>query len=179
MSKFGIFMTAFVIVGIGAIIVVRNANEGPQEPTVGTQHPSLGQQHLQQIDAKHEAYNSQLPSSGPHYVQPAPWGIKTEAVPDEQLIHNEEHGGIVIAYKPDLPQDQIAKLQQLASNLTSTDSPQAVKGFKVLMFPRAKNDKPIELASWTYTLDLDQVNEQQIKTFYRQHLNKSPEPRAS
>lgn len=178
MSKFGIIVTAVVVVGFGALVVLKNNNE-PKEPIIGTQHASLGQKHLNNLNEKHEAYNSQLPSSGPHYVQPAPWGIKTTTVPDEQLIHNEEHGGVIIAYKPDLPQDQLSKLQQLANNLTATDSPYAKKGFKVLMFPRAKNDKPIELASWTYTLDLDQLNQQTIRTFYRQHLNKSPEPNAS
>lgn len=177
MSRFAIIMTTLVVVALGTVFVLKS-NE-PQEPVVGTEHANLGQKHLNSIDAKHEAYNSQLPSSGPHFVQPAPWGIKTETVPDEQLIHNEEHGGIVIAYRPDLPIDQLTKLKQIANNLTATDSPSAVKGFKVLMFPRAKNDKPIQLASWLYTLDLDQVNEQQIKTFYRQHLNKSPEPGAS
>ncbi len=177
MSRFAIIMTTIVVLALGFVLVVKR--DEPKEPVVGFEHANLGQQHLKEINEKHEAYNSQLPSSGPHFVQPAPWGIKTEAVADEQLIHNEEHGGIVITYKPDLPKDELAKLQQLATNLTATDSPNAVKGFKVLMFPRAKNDKPIQLASWRYTLDLDQVNEQQIKTFYRQRLNKSPEPSAS
>jgi len=176
MSRFAIIMTGIVVVALGAVFVFKS-NE-PKEPTIGTQHANLGQTHFNSLDAKHDAYNSELPSSGPHYVQPAPWGIGTQTVQDEQFVHNEEHGGIVIAYKPDLAQDQVAKLQQIASNLTATDSPEAIKGFKVLMFPRAKNTKPIELASWTYTLDLDHVDEQLIKTFYRQHLNKSPEPGA-
>jgi hypothetical protein len=177
MSKFAITITAIVVAFVGIVYFAKS--DRPKEPTIGNQHANLGQQHLNSIDAKHAAYNSQLPSSGSHYVQPAPWGIKSETVPDEQLIHNEEHGGVVITYKPDLPQDQIAKLQQIAKTVTAVDSPSSIKGFKVLMFPRAKNNKPIELASWTYTLDLDQVNEQTIKTFYRQHLNKSPEPSAS
>jgi hypothetical protein len=177
MSRFAVIMATLVIVVLGAVFVLKSNK--PQEQTIGTQHANLGQAHLNSLDAKHAAYNSELPSSGPHYVDPAPWGIGTQTVQDEQFVHNEEHGGIVIAYKPDLPKEEVAKLQRIASSLTATDSPEAVKGFKVLMFPRAKNTKPIELASWTYTLDLDQVNEQLIKTFYRQHLNKSPEPNAS
>jgi hypothetical protein len=177
MSKFVVLISAILIAFVG-FVVINKSNE-PKVPLLGTQHPNLGGTHLTSLTQAHKAYNSQLPSSGDHMVEEAPWGVRTEAVPDEQLVHNEEHGGIVIAYKPDLPKAQIEELQKIATNLTSIDSPQAIKGFKVLMFPRSKNEKPIQLASWNYTLDLDQVNAETIKTFYRQHLNKSPEPRAS
>ena len=53
--------------------------------------------HLQSPDAKVK-YNSFPPSSGPHYQQPAPWGIYTDPVKQTILVHNLEHGGIVIQY---------------------------------------------------------------------------------
>ena len=172
-----IVVIAVLVIGFGVIVATKKAQ--PQAPVIGTQHADLGQKHLDSLTEKHAAYNSNLPSSGSHYVKPAPWGIETETVPDEQFVHNEEHGGVVVAYKPDMPETEVAKLKQIASNLTFTDSKDSIKGFKVLMFPRAKNDKPIELASWKCTLSLDEVSTATIKTFYRQHLNKSPEARAS
>ncbi len=177
MFKFIAIAAVVVVISLGTLFIVRDRHAS-EAMLIGVKHPNLGQQHLQTLDAAHKPYNSQLPSSGPHYVQPAPWGIKTETVVDEQLVHNEEHGGIIIAYKPDLAQDQLEALKQIASTLTANDSKGAVKGFKVLMFPRAKNEKPIQLASWCYTLDLEKVDAQLIQTFYRQHLNKAPEPEA-
>ena len=43
-------------------------------------------------------YNSFPPSSGPHYQQPAPWGIYEDPIKQTILVHNLEHGGIVIQY---------------------------------------------------------------------------------
>src|SRR3989344_5078 len=50
------------------------------------------------VGASHEAYNSNPPTSGPHYEQPSRWGVSQAELPDEQLIHNLEHGGIWISY---------------------------------------------------------------------------------
>ena len=43
-------------------------------------------------------YNSFPPSSGPHYQQPAPWGIYEDPIKQTILVHNLEHGGIVVQY---------------------------------------------------------------------------------
>ena len=43
-------------------------------------------------------YNSFPPSSGPHFQTPAPWGIYEEPIKQTILVHNLEHGGIVIQY---------------------------------------------------------------------------------
>ena len=60
-------------------------------------YPGLAPQHLQNPDAKVN-YNSFPPSSGPHYQQPAPWGLYPEPIKQTILVHNLEHGGIIVQY---------------------------------------------------------------------------------
>ena len=60
-------------------------------------YPGLAPKHLASPDEKVK-YNSFPPSSGPHYQQPAPWGIYTDPVQQTILVHNLEHGGIILQY---------------------------------------------------------------------------------
>jgi hypothetical protein len=71
-------------------------------------YPGLSPKHLTSPDKKVK-YNSFPPSSGPHYQQPAPWGIYEEPVKQTILVHNLEHGGIVIQYG-NVGSDAVSKL---------------------------------------------------------------------
>lgn len=177
-------MSNKVFVGLIAVLVIGtlgffalSGNKTPKQPQVGVSHPSLGGTHIQP-GSSHAAYNSDPPSSGPHYADasaPTPWGVYTQQVPDEVFLHNEEHGGIIVTYKPDLPKDQIKKLQALFAPPYSDAS---FKPSKAVVTPRSKNTRPIELASWTFTFNLDGYDKAKIMDFYLQHIGKSPEPAA-
>ena len=127
----------------------------PKEAIIGVSHKEQGRNHIAE-GAKHDPYSSDPPSSGPHYSDanaPTLWGVYTQEVPEEVFLHNEEHGGVIITYNPKLlPADQLKKLQSLFappySNKTFSPS-------KAIVTPRSKDTHVIELASWTYTLNLD------------------------
>jgi hypothetical protein len=59
-------------------------------------------------------YTSNPPTSGPHADQPMPFGVLKNPAPKENLLHNMEHGGIVIWYNTTNQDviDQINKLTQ-------------------------------------------------------------------
>jgi len=79
------------------------------ENCVEKSYPGLPPRHLQSPDAKVK-YDSFPPSSGPHYQTPAPWNIYDEPIQQTILVHNLEHGGIIIQYG-DVPEDQISQLR--------------------------------------------------------------------
>lgn len=60
-------------------------------------YPGLSQRHVRSLTAKVK-YNSFPPSSGPHYFQPAPFGVYDEPLSQVQIVHNLEHGGVAIQY---------------------------------------------------------------------------------
>jgi|SRR3989344_1025956 len=116
------------------------------------------------IGATHPAYNSNPPSGGWHYNAPAQTGIYDKELPDEQIIHNLEHGHIWLAYKPNLAPDQIGELAEIAKDY----------GLRIIMTPRAANDSPIAVVAWEHVYKLDRVDEateEQIKAFVAAYRN--------
>jgi hypothetical protein len=179
MKKFGLLAIIAGVAGVMiAIFVLGNRAEAPNpanEKRVGQQIADQGQDHIKEGES-HEPYNSNPATSGPHYaiagVAPTAWGIKDSELADEILVHNLEHGGVVITYKPDLPSAQIEQLKQIVKTLPQSQNFNSVK---VVLVPRAKNDRPISLTAWTYLEHLDTPDGAKIKEFYLSHLDKGPE----
>ena len=122
-----------------------------------------GEQHIA-IGAMHPAYNSNPPTSGWHYSEPADWGVYENELPDEQILHNLEHGGIWISYKG-IDDAAKAELEKIAK----TNS-------KVIIAPRSANDVSIALVSWGRLQKLEQFDETAVMNFIKANRNKSPEP---
>jgi hypothetical protein len=175
-NKGFLILIAVVVLGFIGFIVFGGKNS-PKVPQLGISHSSQGGTHIAE-GSKHPAYNSDPPSSGWHYSDanaPTLWGVYTQEVPDEVFLHNEEHGGVVITYKPDLPADQIKKLQDLFAPPYS--DPKFTPS-KAIVTPRSKDTHQIEIAAWTYTLNLDSYDQTTLEQFYLQHVSHSPEATA-
>jgi hypothetical protein len=86
----------------GALITTSSCTE--------EQFKGLKPAHLNNPDAPVD-YDSFPPSSGPHYAQPAPWGVYPESVKQTILVHNLEHGGIVVQYGKGVSKSDVQKLQ--------------------------------------------------------------------
>lgn len=136
----------------------------PTGPLPGEFFKAQNRDHIE-VGAQHDSYNSNPPTGGWHYLQPAVSGIYDKELPDEQLVHNLEHGHIWIAYKPGLAKDQIESLIKIAKSYKS----------KIIVTPRTANDTPIAIVSWEYLLKLDNFDETQIKAFIKAHRGKGPE----
>jgi len=104
-AKLGIAVAVFSLLLFGGIILVDRGKNATGEPLMGTFFESQGQAHIA-VGAAHDPYNSNPPTSGPHYAEPADWGVYDRELPDEQLIHNLEHGHVWLSYRD--PNDQEA-----------------------------------------------------------------------
>ncbi len=153
----------FIII-IGLIIWgLIAANNKKALPLVGESFPIVSREHIA-IGASHTPYNSNPPTSGPHYEQPAEWGVYQTELPDEQLIHNLEHGGIWISYTT-IDDATKGALEQIAKSHV-----------KIIVTPRLKDDAPIVLVSWGQLQKLQAYDEQAILKFIKINSNRSPEP---
>lgn len=157
--KWTIGIIVVIAIGYGVVILVRQG----QQPRPGEAFPIQGQEHIA-VGVSHEAYNSNPPTSGPHYAQPANWGVYQIELPDEQVIHNLEHGGIWISYT-DIDDTTKMALENIAKSRS-----------KIIVTPRSKNDAPITLASWGKLQKFQTLDEQAIQVFIEANSNKSPEP---
>ena len=59
--------------------------------------PGQGQDHVEELPDGFE-YNSNPPTTGPHNPVPAPFDVYDEPVDPLRLVHNQEHGGVVLHY---------------------------------------------------------------------------------
>lgn len=113
----------------------------------------------------HPAYNSNPPTSGWHYPEPAEWRFYSEELPDERVVHNLEHGGIWITYK-NVSDSTQSDLQQLSR----------VYPKSVIISPRSANDAPMAVASWGQLMKLQSFDRPRIVEFIETNMNRSPEP---
>ena len=170
-----IALVALILIGFGSTYALKPKQKHNDTLVGVVDHKNQGAKHIAQ-GAKHEIYNSDLPSSGSHYADasaPAEWGIYAQELPPEVFLHNEEHGGVVIAYSPNLPQQQIKNLQKLFATPSSDNS---FSAGKFILVPRAANKQPIELASWTRTYSLASYDQSKIEKFYENNVSNRRAP---
>jgi len=124
-------------------------------------------------------YSSLPATSGPHWDTSgiANWGVYSTPQPETQVIHNLEHGGIVIWYDPE------ALDAEGVNALTSYVETQLASGisgrYKFILSPWGGAD-PLPAAvvatAWRYSLELATADTSAIDTFAREHYGRSPEP---
>jgi hypothetical protein len=157
-----ILVVAGVIGSTGALLIYR----GIQRASIGEGIPVLPSPH---VSAETPAnYNSNPPTSGAHTLDEAPWGISQTQLPDIKLIHNLEHGGIVLHYRPDLDAAQQTQLTELARELQRRDR-------KVVLAPRPENDAPITATAWGRMVRQETLDADAIRAFFSAFINQGPE----
>lgn len=162
---------ALIVVGLTAILVFALLSSGPSE-TIDEPQAMDGQTHIA-TGTQGGPYSSTPAASGPHWDTPANWGVYETSQVQEQLIHNLEHGGIVIWYQAhQITADQIAALE------TYTRSWNGTERYKVIVAPWSGSDfgHPIAVLAWTWLLYLDDVDADLMDQFIDQHYGDAPEP---
>lgn len=169
-----VFITIIAVLALGAVgFIIFNDKPEPERP--GVVQEDKGRQHVQGTE-NNPSIGGEPPTSGDHASSPLPWQAYDQEIPDASAVHNMEHGGVYISYRPDLPADQIGKIKGVFT------SPFWRSGFspnKVIIAPRAANDSPIIMSSWTRNLKLDNFDEERMVEYYLRNIGKSPEPTAS
>lgn len=159
-----VLWTVFLVLILGGILVWIVAGFFQEKPGVNVSIQS--REHIQ-FGSKHEAYNSNPPTSGPHYPQWSKCGIFDEEILPETLVHNMEHGHVVIFYKPDLPKDEKEKLQNFVEERLSSRN--------ILMASNKNIPSNIALASWGWYQLFEKIDEEAMHAFYKAHKYKAPE----
>jgi hypothetical protein len=89
-------------------------------------------------------WNTYPPAGGQHYGQWAVWGFYTEPADPKQVVHNEEHGGVIIWWGPKTPQSEIDKLQAFYSS-----SPNSMFGTPIGTIKGKSLGSKVALTAWT------------------------------
>jgi hypothetical protein len=127
--------------------------------------PSQGRKHVAELEPGFE-YNSFPPTSGPHNPSPAIWNIYDEPIEEFILVHNLEHGGIVVQYGDQVPAATVAQIRDWYANSDRN-------GILVAPYPELK-DK-VALTAWTQLATCPGFNEKAFDSFVDLHRYKGPE----
>jgi len=178
-----------LVVGVILIALVLLLGGGP-DPNAGVQFPDDGNPHVAVgVDCRAapqsdqncgtDPYSSLPATSGPHWDPSgiANWGVYSTAQPETQLIHNLEHGGIVIWYDPDrLDADGVDSLTQYVTRQNQS----GVSGrYKFILTPWGGEDElqaAVVATSWRWMLELPEADTGAIDAFASEHYGIAPEP---
>ncbi|MEC0227113.1 DUF3105 domain-containing protein [Paenibacillus alba] len=114
-------------------------------------------------------YEMKIPTSGTHSPHDLKFGFYTERPPYAKLVHNLEHGDIIIHYHPDAPKELLDQLTYL------THFKKAGAGILAVPNPDVPSDKEVVVTAWTKTMQLDKYDEASVGTFIYQNIDKGPE----
>jgi len=166
-------VAAVVVLGIGWLVwsglrpeATVSGPSGPGQPPglEVVEFPDQGRDHVLPGE-QHPPYNSNPPTSGWHFPQPAPWGFYNSELADGLLVHNLEHGGIWISYKDATDSEVVDALVALARDYRT----------KVIISHRPANDSRIAVAAWTRLMKLDRFDRGAVVNFINRYKNKGPE----
>jgi hypothetical protein len=145
-------IAAVFIAGFATLVILDARQNAMSTPPDGVQTYDVGPA------GKHtEAnvnYKQNPPVGGPHNPVWQNCGYYDQPVHDENAVHSLEHGAVWITYSPNLPQDQVEHLRDIAENETY-----------VLVSPRDGLPSPVVASAWGKQLRLDDAEDPDLERF--------------
>jgi hypothetical protein len=131
--------------------------------------PPIGRQHVNKLSEDFR-YSSFPPTSGPHYPPgpkaPAIWNVYDTAVDQLALVHNLEHGGVVVQYGPDVPpqtvQQVVAWYGESPEGLVVAPLPDSIPQAAA---PPANWQSRIFLTAWTHVATCSAFDQDAFNNF--------------
>ena len=158
-----------------AIAYVARGGSEDVKTALATGGCTQGQRHVETLP-KGFKYNSVPATSGPHQPQPlAPivWGVYDEPVEQIKVVHNLEHGGVIVQYGPEVSaqtvQDIVVWYRDDPNGLVVAPLPPA------LLEEKLELSDEIALTAWTYLQTCKRFNEEAFSNFVDLHRGNGPE----
>ena len=180
-------LIAFVVIGLVAALVISDRREasGPvgaaaDEANCGPKEEleAPGNDHVD--EGTPVQYETNPPAAGPHAASPGSTGFFDTPQEPEHLVHNMEHGQIVLWYDPAAPQqvkDDLEAIVEKQLAATVATPYEGLEDYNFYMTAWNKGpDEPKDSFGTGYLQGCELVSEEVINDFRREHQGKSPEP---
>lgn len=124
--------------------------------------------YFEDLSAQHSMdpvdYEVDPPAGGQHHPVWQNCGFYDEFIVPEHAVHSQEHGAVWITYDPELDEEQVAVLEQLAS-----------ENSYLLVSPYLGLTSPIVASAWGAQLAVDDVEDERLELFIREFAGNGPE----
>lgn len=145
----GLAVVIIIVVPVGVNLFQRSALPGETFPDLGNSHVAEG-------DTSAD-YNSDPPTSGPHWETVAAWQSYDFIVPDQVLVHNLEDGGVILWYTLGSAEENQQNMRQLE---------EVAKGFeRVVVAPREGLGAPFAATAWQRRQLFETLDTAAMRTF--------------
>lgn len=126
--------------------------------------PATSREHT---DGEPVDYPDRPPTSGEHDPCWAEWGVHTEEVPDENWVHNLEHGGVVFLWNcPEGCEEEVAAIGTLVGSLGEG---------RALASPYGLMESRFAVVAWEWRLLTECHDEASFRAFFDEHVAQAPE----
>jgi Protein of unknown function (DUF3105) len=137
--------------------------------------PVAGRAHIQPNQQPTD-WNSTPPTSGQHLATPLAPGVYDQEQDERAIVHNLEHGYVVIQYK-NIPEDQLVQLREYVQDRS---------GSKLVLAPWSGLERDgVALTAWQNLQTCERVNLDAVKGFVSEFMvpggarSTAPEPLAA
>ena len=173
----------FWIYGIGVVLIIAligtvtsvmlTGNEGKDQLEAAAKKPIDGVQTFTGLSQTHSStpltFSESPPTGGEHSPTWTKCGVYTSPVNTSEAVHALEHGAVWIAYRPDLPQEQIETLSKMVQS-----------GPHQLLSPYIGLSSPVVATAWGKQLKLENAQDPRLAIFLKTYVQgpQTPEPGA-
>ena len=176
----GSIIIAVLVIGSFAAVPIFQSIGGPQAVDLGTAAAyvaGVGQNQEVMATKNHVdlddnpandtvAYNTVPPTSGDHWSSPQACGFYEGEVPDERVVHNLEHGNIVISYNLPNAAD-VDALKNVYNDLGDwKDHYTVVRSYSKIA------PGQVALSAWGVLDIMDGVDQNRIERFYEHYVGR-------
>jgi hypothetical protein len=175
------FLTFGIALLVGALVVFliindRNSGSGGSSASAGVAaadagcgeietHEVEGQEHVE--DGTDVQYATSPPTSGNHYATPADAGFSDTEIVPEQLVHNMEHGQIIVWYDSEAPGSTIDAIETVVEDdaLALLATP----------YPDVPTGKELVFTAWGASQACEDFSSEVFCEFRREFQGRGPE----
>lgn len=159
-SALTLILGLIILIGVPALWWSSRTPAGPNNEV---EVEIMSREHIGSTDGI--VYNSNPPTSGPHFSNwEQDWDFYDTDLPMGGLIHNMEHGGVVVLYRSSVDDATKEQLKQFTKD-----------NFKTIAAMNDDIPSPIAMASWGVYEWFETFDEAAMKRFYKRNLNHAPE----
>jgi hypothetical protein len=110
-------------------------------------------------------YETTPPVAGAHASAPAPCGVHGQPIPNENLVHTLEHGGVGLLYTPQVDGGDIAQIESIVRDFES----------HVFSAPYPGMETPIAVVSWGRIMRLGELDVSAMREYIDAFRDDGPE----
>jgi hypothetical protein len=138
-----------------------------------------GREHVETSETV--AYESSPPTSGNHWPPgaQADAGFYTDPIASESLVHNLEHGQLVIWYRPDAPQETISGIEGVVENANDPDNPdlpaQSAQPLIAVPYDDVPEGMNLVMTAWGALQACENYSLDEVNAFRESYQGRGPE----